>query len=398
MGKSKPEQTNSSRLAFLAPVIRGLLANPTGNEDIPYEPVILKSLTSKDAIDFAGSAENAEAQDYPAPLKKGPNPPLFLDAADFSTEVEKLRKQLNDSISDYSGRHNSKPDIICLSNLGILYVEQKDNASDLPLKNKVALVTGAAGAIGYGICQGLLEAGCHLAATDLAGEKLDGLLADLKEIADDRVIAVGLDVTDKASVTQGFEDIVQTWGGIDIAVVNAGIAMVSHLKEMDLEAFRRLEKVNVEGALLTLSELARHFILQGTGGDIIVISSKNVPSPGAGFGAYSATKAACHQLGRIASIELAQYGVRVNMVAPDAVFSEGKYKSGLWEEIGPDRMRARGLDEKGLREYYRNRNLLKATVTGRHVSNAVLFFATRQTPTTGATIPVDGGLPDATPR
>jgi enoyl-[acyl-carrier-protein] reductase (NADH) len=51
-----------------------------------------------------------------------------------------------------------------------------------------------------------------------------------------------------------------------------------------------------------------------------------------------------------------------------------------------------------LQEYYQDRNLLKAKVTGRHVSNAVLFFATRQTPTTGATIPVDGGLPDATPR
>ncbi|MBA7634367.1 hypothetical protein ES703_41951 [subsurface metagenome] len=86
------------------------------------------------------------------------------------------------------------------------------------------------------------------------------------------------------------------------------------------------------------------------------------------------------------------------MVAPDAVFSEGEYKSGLWEEIGPSRMQARGLNEKELQEYYRNRNLLKIRVTGRHVSNAVLFFATRQTPTTGATIPVDGGLPDATPR
>ena len=150
--------------------------------------------------------------------------------------------------------------------------------------------------------------------------------------------------------------------------------------------------------MLTIAEAARHFIRQATGGDIIVMSTKNVPAPGAGFGAYSATKAACHQLGRIASLELAQYGVRVNMVAPDAVFSEGKYRSGLWEQIGPDRMRARGLDEAGLHEYYRSRNLLKATITGRHVANAVLFFATRQTPTTGATIPVDGGLPDATPR
>jgi len=59
---------------------------------------------------------------------------------------------------------------------------------------------------------------------------------------------------------------------------------------------------------------------------------------------------------------------------------------------------ALGLDEKGLHEYYRDRNLLKAAVTGRHVANAVLFFVTHQTPTTGATIPVDGGLPDATPR
>jgi hypothetical protein len=86
------------------------------------------------------------------------------------------------------------------------------------------------------------------------------------------------------------------------------------------------------------------------------------------------------------------------MVAPDAVFSHGTRKSGLWTEIGPERMSARGLSAEGLEEYYRNRNLLKARITARHVGKAVLFFATRQTPTTGATIPVDGGLPDATPR
>ncbi|KJU84312.1 Short-chain dehydrogenase [Candidatus Magnetobacterium bavaricum] len=86
------------------------------------------------------------------------------------------------------------------------------------------------------------------------------------------------------------------------------------------------------------------------------------------------------------------------MVAPDAVFSDGTRKSGLWAEIGPDRMKARGLDEKGLEDYYVSRNLLKASIKARHVANAVLFFATRQTPTTSATIPVDGGLPDATPR
>jgi NAD(P)-dependent dehydrogenase (short-subunit alcohol dehydrogenase family) len=260
------------------------------------------------------------------------------------------------------------------------------------------LVTGAAGAIGYGICCGLLEKGCHLAATDLPGKKLDNFTTDLKQIAGDRVIGVPIDVTDEDSVVRGLESVSLAWGGIDIVVINAGIPLVSFLRDIALEDFHRLEKVNVEGTFLTLREISRHFILQGIGGDVILVSTKNVPSPGAGFGAYSVTKAASHQLGRIASIELAQYGVRVNMVAPDAVFSEGKYKSGLWEEIGPSRMKARGLDENGLQEYYRSRNLLKAKITGRHVANAVLFFATRQTPTTGATIPVDGGLPDATPR
>ncbi len=386
-----------NRLAKITPIIRGLLAEETDNEDMPYKPVILKSLTNKEALDFAATG-NVDATKYPAPLAKGQRPPLFLDAVDINDSPENTRKQLSDAISNYSARHKSKPQIVCIQNLGVLYVDQSEDGPNLPLHNKVALVTGAAGAIGYGICRGLLEAGCYLAATDLPGKKLDNLIADLKQIAGERVIGPAIDVTDKDSVSQGFQSIIQAWGSIDIVVVNAGIPLVANLKDIDLDEFRKLEKVNVEGALLTLTEAARLFITQGIGGDIIVISTKNVPSPGAGFGAYSATKAACHQLGRIASIELAKYGVRVNMVAPDGVFSEGKFKSGLWEQIGPDRMKARGLDEKGLEEYYRNRNLLKARITGRHVSNAVLFFATRQTPTTGATIPVDGGLPDATPR
>jgi hypothetical protein len=195
-----------SRFVQIIPIIRGLLANPTGDEDIPYEPVILKSLTSKEAIDFAGSAENAEAKEYPAPLSKSQKPPLFVNPADFDADPENLRKQLSDAISDYSARHNSKPEIVCLRGLGILYLDtgysildtRKRRKSrienqepsikhDLPLKNKVALVTGAAGAIGYGICRGLLENGCHLVATDLPGRKLDDFVADLKQIRPGRM-------------------------------------------------------------------------------------------------------------------------------------------------------------------------------------------------------------------
>jgi NAD(P)-dependent dehydrogenase (short-subunit alcohol dehydrogenase family) len=260
------------------------------------------------------------------------------------------------------------------------------------------MVTGAAGAIGSGICRTLLEHGALVAAADLAGRPLDDLVAELAAAFGPRVVGVPIDVTSDAAVADAFGMVAATWGGVDLVVVNAGLAHVAGLAELALDAFQRLARVNVEGALLTIAEAARHMRLQATGGDIVLVSTKNVFAPGAKFGAYSATKAAAHQLARIASLELAEHDVRVNMVAPDAVFGDGARRSGLWAEVGPDRMRARGLDEAGLEDYYRNRNLLKARVTAEHVGRAVLFFATRQTPTTGATIPVDGGLPDATPR
>lgn len=262
----------------------------------------------------------------------------------------------------------------------------------------VALVTGAAGAIGAGICERLLEEGALVAAADLPGERLEGLVAELDGRHPGRVLAVAMDVGDPAAVAAGFDQAALAWGGVDLVVINAGLAHVAGLAELELEAFRRLERVNTEGTLLLLAEAARHLERQGTGGDVVLVSTKNVFAPGARFGAYSATKAAAHQLARVASQELAALDVRVNMVAPDAVFAHGERRSGLWQEVGPDRMRARGLDEAELERYYRERNLLKAQVSARHVANAVLFFATRQTPTTGATLPVDGGLPDATPR
>jgi len=268
----------------------------------------------------------------------------------------------------------------------------KLGAREAGLPGEVALVTGAAGAIGSGICEALLAQGCHVAATDLPGAPLDGLVADLRAAHGARVLGVPLDVTEPASVAAAFGTVAGTWGGVDVVIVNAGLAHVAGLSELELEAFRRLERVNVEGALIVIAEAARHLKRQATGGDIVLVSTKNVFAPGAKFGAYSATKAAAHQLARIASLELAEHDVRVNMVAPDAVFGSGARRSGLWAAVGPDRMRARGLDEAGLEEYYRGRNLLKARITPEHVGRAVVFLATRQTPTTGATIPVDGGL------
>jgi hypothetical protein len=86
------------------------------------------------------------------------------------------------------------------------------------------------------------------------------------------------------------------------------------------------------------------------------------------------------------------------MINADAVFGTAENPSALWEKVGPERAAARGLEPSELQDYYRGRNLLKLRVTPEHVGNAVLFFVTQPTPTTGAALPVDGGLPEAFPR
>ncbi len=362
-------------------IVRGLLSDKSFIDDeVFYHP-------KRFEIDFKEEAKIASRKVSD----------LLIDISEEDISGTQLRELLMQNIENHI-KSKGEPTAIVLKNIGTIHIAKATDTRENSVMNKVAVITGAAGAIGYGICRRLLEAGCLVALTDLAEEKLNQMVAEFDGIFPGQVIGVPMDVTDKISVDNAFSKIVRYWGGIDIVVINAGIALVASLTQMDLKDFQRLEKVNVEGTLLTISEAVRSLITQNTGGDIVLVSTKNVFAPGANFGAYSATKAASHQLARIASLELAQYGIRVNMVAPDGVFSGGSFKSGLWQEVGPDRMKARGLDEKGLEDYYKNRNLLKLRVTARHVANAILFFVTHQTPTTGATIPVDGGLPEATPR
>ena len=200
------------------------------------------------------------------------------------------------------------------------------------------------------------------------------------------------------SVAAGFASVARLYGGLDVLVLNAGIAHVSKIEATDPAAFRRVIEVNLVGYFLCLREGARLMRRQGTGGHVIVNSSKNVFAPGADFGTYSASKAGAHQLGKVAALELAPAGIRVNMINADAVFGDPSRPSGLWQEVGPARAKSRGLDPSELQEFYRQRNLLKALVTPEHVGNAVVFLASNQTPTTGATIPVDGGVLEAFPR
>lgn len=267
------------------------------------------------------------------------------------------------------------------------------------LEGGVALVTGAGGAIGAGIADRLLAAGADVAITDIDEARLETVKELLGERhGPGRIEAILCDVTSFEAVVQAYEELSLRLGGLDILVPNAGIAHVAKIEDLDPARFEQVISVNLMGVFNALKAAVPIFRRQGSGGNVVLISSKNVPDPGAAFGAYSASKAGAHQIGKIAALELAELGVRVNMVNPDAVFGDERVTSGLWDLIGPDRMRSRGLDPEGLRNYYRERNLLKTQVLAEHVGNAVVFFASEQTPTTGASLPVDGGVPSAFPR
>ncbi len=267
------------------------------------------------------------------------------------------------------------------------------------LEGQTALVTGAGGAIGFGIAKQLLKAGAAVVLSDIDEQGLIKVRSILSEEFDYNRIEIQIfDVTNYPSVQDAFVEISLKFGGIDILVPNAGVAHVATIEDLDPDRFDKVIDVNLKGTFNVIKAAIPVFKRQNTGGNIVVISSKNVFDPGAAFGAYSASKAGAHQISKIAAMELASIGVKVNMINPDAVFGDNDISSKLWDLIGPDRMKSRGLDAEGLKEYYKNRNLLKQSVTSEHVGNAVVFFAGDQTPTTGASLPVDGGIVAAFPR
>jgi NAD(P)-dependent dehydrogenase (short-subunit alcohol dehydrogenase family) len=268
-----------------------------------------------------------------------------------------------------------------------------------PLHAQVVIISGGAGAIGAAIAESCAKAGACVVIADLDAERVKSVANDISaQFGEGVAMGVVTDVTDESSVREGFDEACRAYGGVDVVIPNAGIAHVSPIEQMSLPDFRRVMDVNATGYLLFMREGIRVLKRQGLGGHIIINASKNVFGPGKEFGAYSASKAAGHQLGKVAAIELAEHNIRVNMINADAVFSHKGIESGLWSEVGPQRAKSRGMKTEDLPEYYRKRNLLGARVYGRHVGAAVVFFASNATPTTGATLPVDGGVVDAFPR
>lgn len=265
------------------------------------------------------------------------------------------------------------------------------------LARRVALVTGAAGAIGAGIARKFAACGAHVVCADLDFATAQSLAGELNAAnKSNPALAVKMDVTSEDSVQAAFRDLALTYGGLDILVSNAGIAHSCPVDSLELADWQRSLDVNATGHFLVAREALRMMKEQGTGGSLVFIATKNVTSPGKDFGAYSAAKAAEAQLAKVIALEAGPFGIRSNMVNPDAVFKG----SGLWSnEVRNQRAAAQGIKPEDIEEFYRKRNILQATVTADDVAEAALFLASdRSAKTTGAMIPVDGGIKDAFPR
>lgn len=265
------------------------------------------------------------------------------------------------------------------------------------LAGKVALVTGAASGIGRAVAERFAEEGAHVVVTDidaqLASEVADAIV---KKNGLRRAIAVTLDVSNEEDVARAFATCVREYGGVDVVVSNAGISSFGSLDSLAVADWDRSFAVNSRGHFLVARAAMQVMKQQGTGGSIVFNASKNVTAPGKEFGAYSVSKAAEAQLCRIVALEGGEFGIRANMLNPDAIFGGSRFWS---EEMRAMRANAYGIDAEKLPDFYRNRTLLKTEVSADDVAEAALFFASaRSAKTTGAMLPVDGGVKEAFPR
>jgi rhamnose utilization protein RhaD (predicted bifunctional aldolase and dehydrogenase)/NAD(P)-dependent dehydrogenase (short-subunit alcohol dehydrogenase family) len=243
---------------------------------------------------------------------------------------------------------------------------------------EVALVTGAASGIGKACVDSLLKRGAAVIALDI-NPAITGLYTQPE------VLGLQCDVTAPAELSQALDAAVRAFGGLDLLVLNAGIFPPGQqVAALEDTAWRRVMQVNLDANLSLLRESHPLLRLAPRGGRVVVIGSKNVPAPGPGAAAYSASKAALTQLARVVALEWGSDGIRVNTLHPNAVFD-----TGIWsDEVLAERARHYGLSVA----QYKTNNVLKVEVYSRDVAElAAEMCGPLFAKTTGAQLPVDGG-------
>jgi len=244
-------------------------------------------------------------------------------------------------------------------------------------QGKVALVTGAASGIGRACVEALYAQGAAVAALDID----PGIQ---KMFQQESVLGIMCDVTNPRSVDNAISAAIRRFGGLDILITNAGTFPPSErIAEMKPKTWQKSLEINLSGHQRMLQACVPYLSL-GIDPSVVVVGSKNVPAPGPGVSAYSVAKAGLTQLARVAALELAPAGIRVNVIHPNQVFD-----TAIWtREVLEKRARHYGMSVAA----YKTNNLLKTEITSQNVADLICVMAGPVfAKTTGSQIPIDGG-------
>ncbi|MBP0903823.1 bifunctional aldolase/short-chain dehydrogenase [Mariniflexile gromovii] len=258
-----------------------------------------------------------------------------------------------------------------------------------PLSRKVALVTGADGGIGKAIADKLAAEGAVVVLTDINEQSLIEANATYKRDVSTYAIC---DVTDTESIASAYKKACLEFGGVDIVVHSAGLAISKALEDTTDKDWNILQNILVKGQFDLAKQFSAITRKQNLGGDFISIASKNGLVAGPNNVAYGTAKAAQQHMVRLLAAELAKDKVRVNTVNPDGVIVGSKIWEGAWAE---GRAKANGITVEELPAFYAKRNLLNEIITPADIANGVFAFVGVLDKSTGNIINVDGGMANA---
>jgi len=257
---------------------------------------------------------------------------------------------------------------------------------DKPLSGRIAFITGAGGGIGKAIAHKLVDEGVCVILSD----KSQKWLKEAKEEFDnDSTSIVESDVSDPGSVFIAYEHAALEFGGVDIIVHSAGLAISKSLTDTTIEDWDNIMNVLSKGQFIVAEKGVAIMRKQNLGGDIVNIVSKNALVAGPNNVGYGTAKAAQLHMSRLLAVELGKDKIRVNVVNPDAVIKGSRIWEGKWAE---GRAKAYGVSVEELPEHYAKRNILNAIITPDDIAKGVFAILTELKKSTGNVINVDGGI------
>jgi 3-hydroxybutyrate dehydrogenase len=253
------------------------------------------------------------------------------------------------------------------------------------LKDKVAIVTGAASGIGKEIARTYAREGARVVIADLNQTAADAIAAELGGPL--KALAVAMDVTNEQQVEAGVARTIEQFGKIDVLVSNAGIQIVAPLDEFEFASWKKLLAIHLDGAFLTTRAVLQRMYKQGTGGSIIYMGSVHSKEASVLKAPYVTAKHGLIGLAKVVAKEGAKHGVRANVICP------GFVRTPLVDKQIPEQAKELGISEADVIK----KVMLKDTVDGEFTTladvaeTAVFFAAFESNALTGQSLVVSHG-------